>query len=410
MSDVIYVENDNGLNVILNELETEINPEGYIFVRNGEKEIASYVKDIIKPDLDVYSQNKQAAIENIINAQVDDAVVQLNNFTNSECQTYISQTCQDKKNEIVQIFEQSQDAYASFVDEKNQEVENIVAQADAAAESATSSKNAAASSATSSSNYSNNSKVWAEGSDSQVQALGGVHSAKGWAEEMDVNNFVHKTGNETIYGYKTFRNDNSMAKVFIQGNLGLSENPAISGGQAYIEFHDKNGEWEGVVGIERYTSGKRILKIQLKDQDGAQNRIELVRDQNGVWYATCPTPSSVSDNSTKIATTAWVNNRVVDYIIEKGVTNGITWEKWKSGKLIQYGKATLGVFNYSFVKPYSEMPNVQFQGYSTSTTGASNKGAMLIDEIPTTTGFSVSDTFTSQYYLGANWIAVGQGA
>ena len=120
--------------------------------------------------------------------------------------------------------------------------------------------------------------------------------------------FISKTGDETIYGYKTFRNDNSMAKVFIQGYLGLSENPAISGGQAQLEFHDKNGEWEGIVGVERYTNGQRLLKFQLKDQDGAQNRIELVRDQNGVWYATCPTPSSVSDNSTKIATTAWVHS------------------------------------------------------------------------------------------------------
>ena len=350
MSDVIYVENDNGLNVILNELETEINPEGYIFVRNGEKEIDSYVQNILKPDLDVYSQNKQNDIENTLNTQVDDAVVQLNNFTNSECQTYISQTCQDKKNEIVQFAEQSQNAYASFVDEKNQEVENIVAQAAAAAESATSSKNAAASSATFASNYANNSKIWAEGTDAQVQALGGTHSSKGWAEEMDVNNFVHKTGNETIYGYKTFRNDNSMAKVFIQGNLGLSENPAISGGQAQLEFHDKNGEWEGIVGVERYTNGQRLLKFQLKDQDGAQNRIELVRDQNGVWYATCPTPSSVSDNSTKIATTAWVrqvaalkdlSNITKPYVTET-YQNGASWYRvWSDGWCEQGGQCVI---------------------------------------------------------------------
>ena len=349
MSDVIYVENDNGLNVILNELETEINPEGYIFVRNGEKEIDSYVQNILKPDLDVYSQNKQNDIENTLNTQVDDAVVQLNNFTNSECQTYISQTCQDKKNEIVQIFEQSQDAYASFVDEKNLEVENIVAQADAAAESATSSKNAAASSAISSSNYSNNSKVWAEGSDSQVQALGGVHSAKGWAEEMNINNFVHKTGNETIYGYKTFRNDNSAAKVFIQGNLGLSENPAISGGQAQLEFHDKNGEWEGIVGVERYTNGQRLLKFQLKDQDGAQNRIELVRDQNGVWYATCPTPPT-TNNDKAIATTAWVrqvaalkdlSNITKPYVTET-YQNGASWYRvWSDGWCEQGGQCVI---------------------------------------------------------------------
>lgn len=347
MSDVIYVENDNGLNVILNELETEINPEGYIFVRNGEKEIDSYVQNILKPDLDVYSQNRQNDIENTINTQVDAAVVQLNNFTNSECQTYISQTCQDKKNEIVQFAEQSQDAYASFVDEKNQEVENIVAQAAAAAESATSSKNVAASSAISSSNYSNNSKVWAEGSDSQVQALGGVHSAKGWAEEMNINNFVHKTGDETIYGYKTFRNDNSAARVFIQGNLGLSENPAISGGQAQIEFHDKNGDWEGIVGIERYTNGKRILKIQLKDQDDAQNRIQLIRDGSGAWYATCPTPPT-TNNDKAIATTAWVRQVAalkdlsnvssnIDYIIEQG-GNSYQWYRiYKSGRLEQGG-------------------------------------------------------------------------
>ena len=97
MSDVIYVENDNGLNVSINEMETEINPEGYIFVRNGEKEIEAYVQDIVKPDLALYSQNKQNDIENTLNSQVDAARVQLNNFTNSECQTYISQTCQDKK-------------------------------------------------------------------------------------------------------------------------------------------------------------------------------------------------------------------------------------------------------------------------------------------------------------------------
>ena len=349
MSDVIYVENDNGLNVSINELETEINPEGYIFVRNGEKEIASYVKDILKPDLDVYSQNKQNDIENTINTQVDAAVVQLNNFTNSECQNYISQTCQDKKNEIVQIFEQSQDAYASFVDEKNQEVENIVAQAAAAAESATSSKNAAASSAISSSNYSNNSKVWAEGSDSQVQALGGVHSAKGWAEEMNINNFVHKTGDELIYGYKTFRNDNSVTRVFIQGYLGLSENPAISGGQTYIEFHDKNGEWEGVVGIERYTSGKRILKIQLRDQDGINNRIELIRNENGVWYATCPTPPT-TNNDKAIATTEWVrqvaalkdlSNITKPYVTET-YQNGASWYRvWSDGWCEQGGQCVI---------------------------------------------------------------------
>lgn len=160
-------------------------------------------------------------------------------------------------------------------------------------------------------------------------------------------NVVHRSGDETIYGYKTFRNDNSMAKVFIQGNLGLSENPAISGGQAQLEFHDKNGEWEGIVGIERYTSGKRILKLQLKDQDDAQNRIELIRNENGVWYATCPTPPT-TNNDKAIATTAWVRQVAalkdlsnvssnIDYIIEQGGNNYQWYRIYKSGRLEQGG-------------------------------------------------------------------------
>ena len=48
-----------------------------------------------------------------------------------------------------------------------------------AANSATDSSNSATASATSA----NNSHIWAEGTDAQVQALGGVHSSKGWAEQ-----------------------------------------------------------------------------------------------------------------------------------------------------------------------------------------------------------------------------------
>ena len=142
---------------------------------------------------------------------------------------------------------------------------------------------------------------------SEQNAAQFAQNAENSAASVDGFNLVHKTGDETIYGYKTFRNDNSMARMIIQGYLGLSENPAISGGQAYIEFHDKNGEWEGVVGVERYTSGKRILKIQLRDQDSINNRIELIRNENGVWYATCPTPPT-TNNDKAIATTAWVHS------------------------------------------------------------------------------------------------------
>ena len=333
MSDVIYVENDNGLNVILNELETEINPEGYIFVRNGEKEIDSYVQNILKPDLDVYSQNRQNDIENTINTQVDAAVVQLNNFTNSECQTYISQTCQDKKNEIVQIFEQSQDAYASFVDEKNQEVENIVTQADAAAESATSSKNAAASSATSSSNYSNNSKVWAEGSDSQVQALGGVHSAKGWANLVNDSVLVHKTGNETIAGDKTFTGNIIPSSILFKSKTGGANQGFIyqnTSGNLYLGLRN-SGNTEFMNNFSFAPDGSITVSIG----NSATNKAFIV-----------PNPAT-SDNSTKAATTNWVrqvaalkdlSNITKPYVTET-YQNGASWYRvWSDGWCEQGGQ------------------------------------------------------------------------
>lgn len=55
-----------------------------------------------------------------------------------------------------------------------------------------------------------NAEIWAEGTDEEVQALGGVHSAKTWAEiggsspDIDTTNLVTKDGTETISGAKTF--------------------------------------------------------------------------------------------------------------------------------------------------------------------------------------------------------------
>ena len=405
MSDVIYVENDNGLNVILNELETEINPEGYIFVRNGEKEIDSYVQNILKPDLDVYSQNRQNDIENTINTQVDAAVVQLNNFTNSECQTYISQTCQDKKNEIVQIFEQSQDAYASFVDEKNQEVENIVAQADAAAESATSSKNAAASSVTSSSNYSNNSKVWAEGSDSQVQALGGVHSSKGWAEEMDVNNFVHKTGNETIAGNKTFTDNIIPRSVLFTSKTGGANQGFIyqnTSGNLYLGLRN-SGNTEFMNNFSFAPDGSITVSIG----NSATNKAFIV-----------PNPAT-SDNSTKAATTAWVRQVAalkdlsnvssnIDYVVEYWMDGASWFRKFKSGWLEQGGVIQIEGSTYKDITLFRPYINTAYiTTFSHTVEGTTSQKECYAQPQSTTVVRLGNACGNSQYF---HWTIKGQGA
>lgn len=379
MSDVIYVESNNGLNVSINELETEISPEGYIFVRNGEKEIDSYLQNIIKPDLDVYSQNKQNDIENTINVQVDAAVTQLRDFTNSECQNYVSQTCLDKKDEITQFAEQSKNEYATFVNEKNQEVENLVSQANDAAESASSSKNAAASSATSSSNYSNNSKIWAEGEDSQVQALGGTHSAKGWANLVNDSVLVHKTGNETIAGEKTFTGNIIPSNILFKSKTGGANQGFINqntNGNLYVGLKN-SGNTEIMNNLLFAPDGS----ITVNFGNSATNKAFIIptpaTSDNSAKAATtnwvrsvCPTltggnsftgintvpTQSVSDNSTRIATTAFVNSFITNLSSTLGsgyVYVGnllIQWGTWNEGTTTfpkpfantNYGMAILG--------------------------------------------------------------------
>lgn len=62
--------------------------------------------------------------------------------------------------------------------------------ASTAATNASTSATEAASSVSSILTYTSNSKIWAEGTDAEVQRLGGEHSAKGWAQTVDASNFA----------------------------------------------------------------------------------------------------------------------------------------------------------------------------------------------------------------------------
>ena len=77
-------------------------------------------------------------------------------------------------------------AASQSASDASQSATNAANSATASANSATDSANSAtdsANSATASAASANNSHIWAEGTDAQVQALGGVHSSKGWAEQ-----------------------------------------------------------------------------------------------------------------------------------------------------------------------------------------------------------------------------------
>ena len=61
MSDIIFYDNEVvGLEVVMNEVESEVSPEGYIFVRNGEKEIDGHVENVSKPEINSYVKEKES--------------------------------------------------------------------------------------------------------------------------------------------------------------------------------------------------------------------------------------------------------------------------------------------------------------------------------------------------------------
>lgn len=125
------------------------------------------------------------------------------------------------------------------------------------------------------------------------------------------DNIVHKSGAEAINGYKCFVGDvgkrNNSADVST-----VPENNTYSS----FDFSDKNNKkYASVVGAT-YTDGDvgAILAAN-RTINGVEyhSQIHVRVDNDGKSYATAPTPAS-GDNSTKIATTAFVNTKAANYL------------------------------------------------------------------------------------------------
>lgn len=127
------------------------------------------------------------------------------------------------------------------------------------------------------------------------------------------NNLVHKTGNETIAGQKTFTSGLDIKSSAIEKAVVPSSNTYIG-----VEINDKNNAEVGVVYL-RDTSTEREMVLKAHAFDGTNHcSIKVGFDSNNNPYATAPTPTdTTSTTSTQIATTGWVNkvgNNIVHLI------------------------------------------------------------------------------------------------
>lgn len=163
------------------------------------------------------------------------------------------------------------------------------------------------------------------------------------------NSVVHLAGDETITGAKTFTNETTIKRDILFNN-----NDAVKGTnpQASVFWGLVNGDssGEGRLGLfetKLQANGQVETYIAAyKNESGSSNSalVSVVYPASGNPYATAPTPAT-SDNSEKIATTAFVKNQgyltshqsLANYVTLNS-TQTISGQKTFSA--VTYGKAS----------------------------------------------------------------------
>ena len=125
----------------------------------------------------------------------------------------------------------------------------------------------------------------------------------GWANSTG-NNIVHLSGTETITGSKTITSDT----LFTNPIATNGTSPSSGESNRWVLCKAVDGSYIGGDGYSVTAGGlNRRLLLARRKVNGTEINAYLgaIVDSNGAAYATAPTPASSTDNSIKIATTAW---------------------------------------------------------------------------------------------------------
>ena len=194
------------------------------------------------------------------------------------------------------------------------------------------------------------------------------------ATSLDGAGIVTKTAAQTISGAKTFTGNNIVKASFSR--------TAGSGNYKYFDFLDSGNNRLGVIGAATAASSYYGMYMQA----GNEGALGIYSNGSSV-YTVAPTPAA-SDDSTKIATTAWVRDRLPNL-------NGST-----SYSGTYYAVETLpgnGTFLVGTGNTSSPIDYVDLNGYSGFTE------ADYISFSSNTSGNGTLENFTSHAYLGIRW-------
>lgn len=121
---------------------------------------------------------------------------------------------------------------------------------------------------------------------------------------------VHTTGNETKTGTLTLT-----SKLYANGDVDMWSSLVIGTAPSStlkktIAIKDSEGTWYGEISSAVQSNKTTSVFLRTRKWDSSVNTfadlgVNILAD--GTAYASAPTPSNKADNSTKIATTAWVN-------------------------------------------------------------------------------------------------------
>lgn len=147
------------------------------------------------------------------------------------------------------------------------------------------------------------------------------------ANQDELGNYVKLSGNQTVDGTKTFTANPIVTKgdpMYVAKHTGVTKgtNPSTTeyGG---VNFTDTEGVSIGAVNIQYTSNGNvisslRAYKPTLNSTD--YSSVNVYYNADGTVYATAPTPASLKDDSTKIVTTAWANDKFLPF--EGGTLTG----------------------------------------------------------------------------------------
>lgn len=227
----------------------------------------------------------------------------------------------------------------------------------------------------------------------------------GWVNSVG-NNVMHLTGDESAAGNKTFTGtiiSTNMASSVPTNVLAVKTARGSGNFSDLIGLYDTANNCRCATIRAFNTSTEHSLLLGANNfNDAAPDGIKIAYDSSNNLTTTAQTPSSATDNSTKIATTAWVNNWVSangGFSTFSKSQNG--YVKLGNGIIIQWGRNSVTASGGQTITLPTAFTNNNYKVISADE--SSDGYGQLGITARTTTNFTFNPNWPGTY----SWIAIG---